>query len=154
MQTSAALCAELQSTWHREIPLAAAMGIEVVEFAADELTVRAPAAANVNLHGTAFAGSLFSICVLAGWGAVWLALRGAGISGRIVVVDSRIRYRKAVTGEIACRCRVDREAALPALAALVERGRVTLPLTCSIDCRGARAVDFTGDYAVRVRGSS
>ncbi|HLF12915.1 MAG TPA: YiiD C-terminal domain-containing protein, partial [Gammaproteobacteria bacterium] len=93
------LCAELHSTWHEEIPLAAAMGIEVVSFARDELVVRAPLAPNTNVHGTAFAGSLFSICVLTCWGRVWLALRQQGLAARIVVADSQIKYRKAVTGE-------------------------------------------------------
>lgn len=151
MQPADPLCAELEATWHREIPLAAAIGIEIATSTDDELTVHAPMAANVNVHGTAFAGSLFSVAVLAGWGAVWLALRRAGLKGRIVVIDSAIRYRKAVTGDILCRGRTEPVALAAALEALRTSGRATLTVACAIDCRGMRAVDFTGDYAIRVR---
>src|SRR5260221_14194186 len=61
------LTSELQATWHRDIPPAAAMAIQVAAYDGRTLTVRAPLAANRNLHGTAFAGSLFSVCVLTGW---------------------------------------------------------------------------------------
>ena len=60
---------ELQTLWHRDIPPAAAMAIEVAGYDGRTLSVRAPLAANRNVHGTAFAGSLFSACVLTGWGA-------------------------------------------------------------------------------------
>ena len=139
---------ELQSTWLREIPLAAAMAVEVASCTRDELVVRAPLAPNRNLHGTAFAGSLFSICVLTGWGATWLALERRGLDGTIVVADSRIRYRKAVGGDIVCRCRVDLAAVEQSLAALEAQGRASLELVCTVDQDGKRAVTFDGEYVV------
>lgn len=151
MPTTDPLGEELRTTWQREIPLAAAMGIEVLAIESGELTVSAPVAKNINVHGTAFAGSLFSVAVLAGWGSVWLALRHAGLEGRIVVVDSRIRYLRPVTGEILCRCRPDPDRVAEALRDLTAAGRATLPVTSSIDWRGARAVEFAGDYAIRLR---
>ena len=78
-----ALCKELELTWHRDIPLAAAMSIAVEGYDGRTLTVRAPLPPNRNLHGTAFAGSLFSTCVLTGWGAAWLALHERGLTGVI-----------------------------------------------------------------------
>jgi thioesterase domain-containing protein len=146
-----ALCAELQSTWRSDIPLAAAMDIEVASFTHGELVVHAPRAPNVNVHGTAFAGSLFSVCVLTGWGAVWLALREHSTMGLIVVADSRIQYRRPVTGDLVCRCRLDRAALEPALEALAAKGRATLPLLCTIDADGKRAVDFEGTYVVNTK---
>jgi thioesterase domain-containing protein len=115
-----ALGRELQSTWQREIPLAASLAIEVAVCARDELAVRAPLAPNRNLHGTAFAGSLFSVCVLTGWGAAWLALEQRGIEGVIVVSDSRIQYRKAATGDLVCRCRPDLDLVEQRLASLAQ----------------------------------
>lgn len=146
-----ALCTELAATWRREIPLAAAMSIGVDSYDGRTLTVRAPLAANRNLHGTAFAGSLFSTCVLAGWGAVWLALREQNLTGLIVVADSRIQYRKAVTGDLVCRCTVD----VDAVDAEVERfkagGRAVFDVGCEIDNAGKRAVSFTGRYVVQAQ---
>jgi thioesterase domain-containing protein len=145
----------LQATWREGIPLAAAMRIEVASAAAGdgsgalELAVRAPLAANGNVHGTAFAGSLFSLCVLTGWGAVWLALERGAAHGSIVVADGRIRYRKAVTSEmIDCRCRLDAAAAESLVAALAATGRAAVSLACTIAAGDKLGVEFKGDYVV------
>ena len=143
------LLSELESTWRLEIPLTSAMGIQVVGYGEGTLRVRAPLEENRNVHGTAFAGSLFSVCVLTGWGAAWLALRLAGLEGQIVVADSRIGYRRAVTGEIACACRPDPDGLERSLADLRASGRMRLPLVCTIDSNGKAAVLFEADYVVR-----
>lgn len=144
------LCNELELTWHRDIPLAAAMDIGVAGYDGQTLIVRAPLASNRNLHGTAFAGSLFSACVLTGWGVVWLALRERGLSGAIVVSDSNIHYRKAVAGELVCRCTADADALRTGLEQLAS-GRAAFDLVCAIDAADKRAVTFTGKYVVRAQ---
>lgn len=148
MTERAALLAELAATWHREIPLAAAMAIEAESYDGRTLVVRAPLEPNRNLHGTAFAGSLFSVCVLTGWGAVWLAVKERGLSGGIVAADCTINYRKAVTGALVCRCTPAPEALRAALDALAASGRASLALECTIDQADRRAVTFTGTYVV------
>ena len=65
------------------------MGIAVAGYDGLTLAVRAPLPPNRNLHGTVFAGRLFSVCALTGWGAVWLALRERGQDGVIFAADSR-----------------------------------------------------------------
>jgi thioesterase domain-containing protein len=142
------LRAELQSTWLREIPLATAIGIEVAACGVGGITSRAPLEPNSNVHGTAFAGSLFSVCVLTGWGALWVALRHAGRTGRIVVSGSRIRYRKPVGGEIVCRCAPAEVTVRAALDQLHSTGRAKLSLTCTIDSEEQLAVTFEGTYVV------
>jgi thioesterase domain-containing protein len=149
VQDFQALGAELQSTWHREIPLAGSIAIEVTTCSPHEIIVRAPLAANRNLHGTVFAGSLFSVCVLAGWGMTWLALRQRNLAGTIVIASSRIQYRKAVTGDIVCSCRPAPDAMQAHAAQFEADGRATVPLVCTIDVDGRTAVKFEGDYVVR-----
>jgi thioesterase domain-containing protein len=144
------LATQLERTWHREIPLAAAMRIGVAECADEALLVRAPLAENINVHGTAFAGSLYSVCVLTGWGTVWLALERHGLSGRIVVANASIRYRRAVTGEILCRCELDRAAQQRFAEQLAAEKRAALTLECWIDGDNGRAVAFNGDYVVHL----
>ena len=102
-----------------------------------------------NLHGTAFAGSLYSVCVLTAWGAVWLAVRRAEVRARIVVADSHIVYRKAVPGEIVCRCALADADAGPALNQLGAAGRATLPVVSTIDAGGRTAVRFEGTYSIQ-----
>ena len=142
------LCLELLSKWLLEIPLVSAMGIQIAGYDDDGLRVRAPLEENRNLHGTAFAGSLFSVCVLTGWGATWLPLRLAGLTGQIVASESRIRYRKAVAGEIVCLCRPDPAVLAQSLSELRATGRMSLALTCTIDANDKRAVTFEGTYVV------
>ena len=151
MSTEDLLARELQATWLREIPLATALAIEVVSCTPEEIVVRAPLAANRNLHGTAFAGSLFAVCVLTGWGAAWRALKARSAEGLIVVAESRIRYRKAVTGDLLCVCRPDLDDVEQRLAGLAGSGRATLPLVCTIDQDGKRAVTFEGEYVVHMK---
>ena len=143
------LLEELAATWHRDIPLAAAMGIGVERYDGATLATRAPLQPNRNLHGTAFAGSLFSLCVLTGWGALWLAFRERGLPGVIVVADARIQYRKAVSGDLICRCTRDAGALATSLAQFESTGRLRLDLACTIDAGEKRAVSFTGTYVVR-----
>ena len=119
------------------------MQIQAASFADGELVVRAPFAPNRNVHGTAFAGSLFTVCVLTAWGRIWLALRARGLDGRIVVADSRIDYRKAVTGDLICRC-----TNVPNIDAFAADGRIELPMTCTIDGPRGPAVQFDGRYVV------
>lgn len=151
MRDRADLCRELQDTWHRDIPLAAAMAIGVTSYDGQTLTVRAPLAPNRNLHGTAFAGSLFSVCVLTGWGAMWLGLKERGASGLIVVADSRIRYRKAVSGDLVCSCSTEPAALAASVEQLVASGRTRLPLVCRIDTEDKPAVIFEGTYVVHAK---
>jgi thioesterase domain-containing protein len=139
---------ELTTTWYRDIPLAAAMGIGVESYDGATLAARAPLPPNRNVHGTAFAGSLFSLCVLTGWGAMWLTLRERGLTGMIVVADSRIQYRKAVTGDLVCRCSPDASALENGLAEFQSAGRLRIELACAIDAGDKRAVNFTGTYVV------
>ena len=142
------LCTELTATWHRDIPLAAATQIGIESYDGHTLAVRAPLAPNRNLHGTAFAGSLFSVCVLTGWGTVWLALRERGLAGAIVVADSSSLYRTAVTSDLLCRCTPDAAALAAGVEQLAAKGRATFDVACAIESDGKRAVSFTAAYVV------
>jgi thioesterase domain-containing protein len=148
MTTVDSLGHELQETWRREIPLANAIAIEVASCTPEEIVVRAPLAPNRNLHGTAFAGSLYAVCVLTGWGAAWRALKERHAEGLIVVADGKIRYRRAVSGDLLCRCRPHLDDVHQLLAGLAASGRASLPLVCTIDQDGKRAVIFEGEYVV------
>jgi thioesterase domain-containing protein len=145
MNTLESLARELQETWLREIPLANALAVEVASCTTEEIVVSAPLAPNRNLHGTAFAGSLFAVCVLTGWGAAWAAVKTRAAA------DSTIKYRRAVSGNLLCRCRPDPDEVERRLAGLATSGRASLPLVCTIDQDGKRAVTFEGEYVVQTK---
>lgn len=125
------------------------MGVAVDSYDGHTLTVRAPLGANRNVHGTAFAGSLYSMCVLTGWGATWLVWREHALAGSIVVADSTIQYRKAVAADLVCRCTLNADAVAAAVQEFRSTGRAKLPLSCSIDAGDRRAVTFMGTYVVQ-----
>ena len=92
------LTRDLQSTWHSTIPLSKAMNIEIASFDETQLTTSADLLFNKNLHNTMFAGSIYTLATLTGWGWVHLALAREGLAGDIVLADGHIRYHKPVEG--------------------------------------------------------
>ncbi|ABO25407.1 thioesterase domain-containing protein [Shewanella loihica] len=87
-----ALLGELQRTWHQTIPVSAFMQIAPEAYQAQTLSVSAPLTPNINLHHTMFAGSIYTLMTLTGWGMMWLQQRLAGVEGDIVLGQADIRY--------------------------------------------------------------
>lgn len=91
-------CADLQKTWHQTIPLSAFMQLQIDQFDGCSLRCSAPLAPNKNLHQTMFAGSIYSLLTLTGWGLLWLQLRAQQLSGDIVLADAQMKYYLPVKG--------------------------------------------------------
>ncbi len=84
----------LQDTWREDIPISDAMGIKVQSYTAWQFSTTAEIKANQNLHGTMFAGSIYSLATLTGWGATYLQLKEAEFDAAIVLSDANIKYLK------------------------------------------------------------
>lgn len=93
----------LQNRIRSTIPISEAMQFSIVELSPNSITVRAPLTPNVNIHGTGFAGSIYSIAVLAGWGLSTHIMDLLGMNAELVVSKAEIKYRAPVTGPIECR---------------------------------------------------
>ncbi|GKX55801.1 GNAT family N-acetyltransferase [Leminorella grimontii] len=91
-------CAELQNAWHGSIPLSEKMGVRIVQYTGQRFITTMSQSVNTNLHQTQFAGSLFSLATLTGWGLIWLLLQEQRLGGAIVLVDAHVRYHKPVSG--------------------------------------------------------
>jgi len=87
---------------HSGIPLSQSMGFEIDELTANSIRVLAPLAPNVNVHGTGFAGSIYSVAVLTGWALCTHIMSLRGMQGDLVVAKAEIKYRAPVTGNIVC----------------------------------------------------
>lgn len=165
---SDALLRALESRWHAEIPISATMGIRVDRFDGVVLEASAALGPNTNVHGTAFAGSQFSLAALCGWGQVWLQLALAAeaettadpagqSAGRTTLSDSSIVF---VEGHIRCLAPVDTDMvascawtddAAAALAKLAVRDRTRVLLIVALTADGRIAAEFRGEYGVRRR---
>ncbi len=95
--------ADLQNKILSAIPMSEAMQFSIEELSPRSILVHAPLAPNVNVHGTGFAGSIYSIAVLAGWVLSTHIMNVLAMDGDLVVSKAEIRYRVPVTGRIECR---------------------------------------------------
>ncbi|MCC5854767.1 MAG: GNAT family N-acetyltransferase/hotdog fold thioesterase [Idiomarina sp.] len=92
-------CRELQKTWHEQIPITEAMGIRIYQYTGRTFEIRAPLPRNINVHGTMFAGSIYTLATLAGWGLLQLHLQERELHGAIVLADGQIQYTQPVIQE-------------------------------------------------------
>ena len=85
----------------RDIPLLSAMQLSLRSY--DKLTLKldAPLAPNINNKGTAFGGSIASICLFAGWAVATLGFTEHGISNtEIVVYQSEMTFERPARGHL------------------------------------------------------
>ena len=138
----------LEARWHTEIPISAVMGVRVLGFDGAVLITAAPLACNVNVHGTAFAGSQFSVASLCGWGQIWLQLAARDWVGSIVFVGGDIRCLLPVDADMEARCRWT-DSAAAAFAALEHDYRARVRLDVELTTAGRVAASFSGEYGIR-----
>ena len=100
-------CEELQTTWYETIPITEQMGIKLHQYTGRTLETRASLNKNINLHGTMFAGSIFSLATLTGWGMIFLQLKEKGLMGEIVLGDGDIHYHKPITMQPRSVCNIE-----------------------------------------------
>ncbi|KAA8997412.1 GNAT family N-acetyltransferase [Affinibrenneria salicis] len=91
-------CGQLQQAWYEHIPLSEKMGVRISQYTGRQFITTMPETGNQNPHHTLFAGSMFSLATLTGWGLIWLLLRERQLGGTIILADAHIRYSTPVTG--------------------------------------------------------
>lgn len=94
---------ELQDIWHETIPLSKAMNLKIGYYDSTTFTTLCDAEFNQNLHHTMFAGSIYTLATLTGWGWVYLILKeqqkiDAKLDGDIVLAEANIRYHSPIKG--------------------------------------------------------
>ena len=88
----------------REIPLLTAMDLSFVRFEDLALTMEAPLAPNINNKGTAFGGSIASICLFGGWAVSTLAFMDNDIHNtEIVVFKNEMTFERPARGHLTVR---------------------------------------------------
>jgi len=138
---------ELETFLHREIPLTSAMEISVLRSDDTGITLSAPLAINKNDKNTAFAGALATLTTLSGWALTSLIVEGQSDDFNVVASKSQIEYLRPVTTEIVAYCDMpEKELVEVFLKRLGSHGKARLNLTARIECNGAKAVSFSGDY--------
>ena len=113
---------------HESIPLSEAMHFKIEVLADQSITVVAPLTPNINVHGTGFAGSLYSLAALSAWALTTHLVNEAGLNADVVMASAEIRYRRPIQSDIRCQCDC-----LPAVSStfiqhLKRKGRARLSL--------------------------
>jgi thioesterase domain-containing protein len=114
------------------IPLSEAMQFSIDHLDLDEIRVSAPLSPNINIHGTGFAGSLYSIAVLTGWALCTHIIDESGIDAELVVARAEIAYRAPVESDIECSCSASEAQRDAFLQAFHERGKGKLVLDIAV----------------------
>ncbi len=123
---------ELTSKILEAIPLSSAMQFSIDHLDLDDIRVSAPLSPNINIHGTGFAGSLYSIAVLTGWALCMHIIDESEIDAELVVARAEIAYRAPVVSDIECSCSASEEQRDEFLKAFRERGKGRLVLDITV----------------------
>jgi thioesterase domain-containing protein len=128
------------------IPISAQMDFRVRELTANSIEVSGGASENLNVHNTAFAGSLYSICTLAAWGLTFSKLpKGSAL----VMAKAEIEYLRPVDGEIIAQAMIEDEQSATLLQALNATGKARLTLEVIVKNKQKVAVKFTAYLHVK-----
>ncbi len=134
---------ELEKRIHRTIPLADAMQFHIESLTTEAIAVSAPLPPNVNIHGTGFAGSIYSVAVLSGWALCTHILEAAGADAELVVARAEIKYRAPVTGALECKTLAPAAARESFLADLASSGKGLIELEIGVGERPSAILSAT-----------
>ena len=143
----------LKSVLVEKIVPAKAMGIDVVSWKDDCLTLKAPLKENINDKGIAFGGSIYSLAVLCGWGTVFQVLDDAGFSADVAVYKSECNFMIPTTGEMKAVCFINPAEKMKLIDSVLMKGRGRAFLTVEVFSDGAKVSSFSASYAVRPKNS-
>ena len=122
----------LEARIRQNIPLSEAIDFRIRHLEPGLIRVEAPLEPNVNIHGTGFAGSIYSVGILTGWAMATHLLDSVGSSAQLIISRAEIRYRSPVTGPLACSCSASEAQRRDFLAGLEHKGRGIIDFEISI----------------------
>jgi len=94
---------KLQDTWYQTIPISKAMNIAISYYDEMSMFTHCDPTFNKNLHNTMFAGSIYTLATLTGWGWVYFQLLRDSCEGDIVLADASIKYIAPIKGIVAAK---------------------------------------------------
>ncbi len=125
----------LEQKIRNAIPLSDAMQFSIKVLSQDEIQVSAPLEPNINVHGTGFAGSIYSAAILTGWALCTHVMDELELDGDLVVAKAEISYRAPVTSALQCECRVSAQQRDAFARGLLDSGKGKLLLEVEVGDR-------------------
>ena len=143
---------ELEKKLHKEIPLTNFMQLKVSNYDENELVTTAPLDVNINDKGTAFGGSLATICIISGWSLSWLISKELGFdSNNIVIIKNETSFRKPVTKDIICYTKKPSFEKIKLLKQKLETKKsASIKIESAIIENNEICVEFLGYYVIKL----
>ena len=142
---------QFEADCRRDIPLLTAMQLRFVGYDDLALTMEAPLAPNINNKGTAFGGSIASICLFGGWAVSTLGLKDSGIDNtEIVVFQNDMTFERPARGLLTVKARVEPAEFEAVLARLKggDPGRIRFDVNVDTFHDDKRCATMRGVYVV------
>lgn len=134
-----------------DIPLLDAMELSFIEYGEHSLTMEAPLAPNINNKGTAFGGSIASICLFGGWAVLTLCFMENDIHNtEIVVYKNEMTFERPARGHLLVKATVDADDFDACLARLMAKdpSRIRLHIDVELFHDEKRCATMRGLYVV------
>jgi thioesterase domain-containing protein len=137
----------VQRYLYQNIPLSAAMGVQVRSATLDHVKLAAPLAPNVNHNETVFGGSAAALATLSAWTLLHLRLENARLDVRLVIQRSRMEYEMPIPGDFEAICDFGDEQGWERFrTTLARRGRARLTLNARLMHLRDRVASFEGEF--------
>lgn len=102
-----ALIEKYQRTVTSTIPLTDYMQWRIVRLDPWQIQTNIDLLPNINIHGTAFAGSIYASAMATGWTLLKCWYDFQGYQAELVAAEASIRYLQPVAGDFVCRALID-----------------------------------------------
>ncbi|MEZ5537110.1 MAG: YiiD C-terminal domain-containing protein [Thiolinea sp.] len=123
----------LQQTIHDTIPISKHMGFTISSLSGQQIKVTAPLPNNINIHGTAFAGSIYTIATLTAWGLAYSILQDNNIEADLVLGEAHIKYRTPIKNDLLCMANINDENHKAFINKLNQKARGRLQIIVNIN---------------------
>lgn len=139
--------AELKKYLYDHIPLASAMGVDVMAADFELVQLSAPLAPNINHRETVFGGSASAVAILAAWTLLHVRLTQTGISSRVVIQRNIMNYQKPIADTFQARAVIPNDAEWRKFISILQRKqRARISVRVTLHCQGEQVGELEGDF--------
>jgi|SRR3569833_283522 len=145
---------EVEAYLHSNIPLSAAMGVQVKIATPERVLLFAPLEPNINHHQTVFGGSGVVLATLSAWTLLHMRLTHDHFAAQLVIQRSAMEYERPITGDFEAECRFSDDPAWQKFRTMLERrGRARMTLNARLLHASNEMGSFVGDFVALIQRS-
>jgi len=138
---------DIEEYLRSNIPLSAAMGVQVKVATPERVLLFAPLGPNINHHRTVFGGSGVVFATLLAWTLLHLRLRWERLDAQLVIQRSSMEYERPIPGDFEAVCGFADDSAWHKFRVTLERrGRARMTLKAHLLHASREMGAFVGDF--------